>query len=69
MRLPSWEIRGWKSAFDVWGPLDWRRDDWRDALNAAAAIGCDVEKCVVFPEPTVKRAQTVDDIMNELGAK
>lgn len=29
--MPEWEIAGWKMLFEVFGELDWRRDDYRDA--------------------------------------
>jgi len=31
--LPEWEIAGWKMLFEVFGELDWRRDDYRDARS------------------------------------
>lgn len=66
--MPKWERVAWKAAFDVWGPLDWRREDLRDARQFALQTGDKIEDCVLYSEPENKKESTVDDIMKKLGA-
>lgn len=66
--MPEWERVAWKAAFDVWGPLDWRREDVRDAFNVAIQTGSNIEECVLYGEPERKKESSVDDIMKKVGA-
>lgn len=36
---PITEILAWKSFFELVGPLDWEREDWRDARRHAFQYG------------------------------
>lgn len=66
--MPEWERVAWKAAFGVWGPLDWRREDLRDARQFAFQTGSKIEDCALYSEPEIKKETTVDDIMKKLGA-
>lgn len=39
MSWPLAEVLAWQCAFDAFGPLDWRREDWRDARRHAFEYG------------------------------
>lgn len=39
MSWPLAEVMMWQSLFDVVGPLDWSREDWRDARRHAFEYG------------------------------
>lgn len=57
--MPEWEREGWRMLFEVVGPLDWRREDFRDArrIQWKAADAAPVADFVLFPEPgTTTRA-------------
>ena len=54
--LPRWELEAWRFLFDVYGPLDWKRDDIRDARQTGIQ---DVEKkplkdYLLFGDPSFK---------------
>jgi hypothetical protein len=71
LALPEWERGGWKAAFDVWGPLDFRREDWRDArqfaLNVAGAKGKKISDFILFQPPELRKPLTEDDILGPLN--
>lgn len=71
MTIPYWERLAWRDFFDVYGPLDWRRDDYRAAAALQAAVaGKDLRDFVLFPEPEnvqKKKEQTVDDVLRAFG--
>lgn len=57
-RWPLEEIVQWGLFFDVVGPLDWRREDYRDARRVCYRFGTDgdtVRDHVIFPEPEAER--------------
>lgn len=35
LTLPRWELESWRFLFDIYGPLDWKRDDLFDARATA----------------------------------
>lgn len=53
VRLPKWERDLWRSVFDVFGPLDWRRDDLRFAQLVALQITerKSLEDLTIYPDP------------------
>lgn len=53
MALPEWEREGWRILFEVVGPLDWRREDFRDArrIQWKAVAAAPVADFVLFAEP------------------
>lgn len=53
VQLPQWELDLWRSVFDVYGPLDWTRDDLRFASLVRTQVTGDVslEDLTVYPDP------------------
>ena len=56
LSLPRWEIEAWRALFDVYGPLDWKRDD---LLTASILRQNSVEKLplrdfILFNDPSIK---------------
>lgn len=51
--LPSWELDLWRSAFEVFGALDWRRLDLLFArlVQMQLAKPLTLRECVLFPAP------------------
>jgi len=51
--LPVWEVELWKTAFEVFGPLDWRRLDLLDARQTQLQLAkpLKLKECVLFPTP------------------
>ena len=52
-RVPQWELDLWASVFQIYGPLDWTRDDLRFASLVRTQITdrVDIEDLTVFPDP------------------
>ncbi len=70
LALPEWERVGWKAAFDVWGPLDWRRADWLDArqfaLNVADSKGKKISDYILYQSPEQCKPLTEDDVLRSI---
>ena len=58
--MPEWEREGWRMLFEVVGPLDWRREDFRDArrIQWKAADAASLADFVLFPEPGTMTGKT-----------
>ena len=55
LSLPRWEIEAWRALFDVYGPLDWKRDDLRIArVNQYQCSDPDslLKEFLLFRDPT-----------------
>ena len=74
LTLPRWEIESWRLLFDVYGPLDWKRDDFRDARQTAYQS---IEKktygdFLLFGDPSFKerpktREEREQDVLQQFG--
>lgn len=51
--LPIWELDLWRTAFEVYGPLDWRRLDLFEARSVQMQLTkpMKLKECVLFPAP------------------
>ena len=71
LALPDWEIEGWKSVFEVFGPLDWERQDLENARLYATQIvsekGKRVDDFLLFTPLTKRNTLTEDDVLKALG--
>ena len=76
MRVPvstvlSWppaDILAWKSVFDVFGPLDFERDDWRDARDVysrCAKKGDRIEEFLLY-RPTAPALTPAEENVRQL---
>lgn len=57
LTLPLWEVEAWRAFFDVYGPLDFKRNDLLFArLNQFNCADKDarLRDFVLFPDPSVK---------------
>lgn len=66
-RLPVWEQYAWEAFFDCVGPLDWRREDLRDARRIAskcAKEGEKIEDYNLFTE--IKRIKTQRELEQDI---
>lgn len=64
LEFPRWELDLWRYAFDIFGALDWRRDDFRHAstLQMLSAGGKPLADFLLFKDPTdLLREQETDD--------
>ena len=53
---PTWEILSWRQFFELVGPLDWRREDLRDARRHVfkyGELGDLVTDGTLFTEPEI----------------
>lgn len=52
-RVPQWELDLWRAVFQVYGALDWTRDDLRAAsiVRTQIAERVDIEDLTVYPDP------------------
>lgn len=69
LRLPYWEIQSWRYFFDLFGPLDWRRDDLMDARQTYLQTADHVSSLrdfVLFPEPEIIKELTEDEMTEKL---
>ena len=65
LALPDWERIGWRMIFDVFGPLDWRRDDVLNAkiVQTQYEGGKPLRDFLAFGDPSYKRKeQTEEDV-------
>lgn len=69
LALPAWEREIWKSAFDLFGPLDWKRDDyWNARLCQFLSTGSTaLDGFLLFPDPTLEREPTAAALWSGLG--
>ena len=71
LSLPEWEIVLWKSVFDLYGPLDWQRNDLLIArINQfQAAEPSPLRDFVLFEDPKDRKSgkNTEDDILKAFG--
>lgn len=76
VRLPQWELDLWRSVFDVYGPLDWTRDDLRFASLVRTQVTRDVslEDLTVYPDPRRlmekerrRQEMTKEDVLAQFG--
>lgn len=72
LALPEWERYCWKQLFMLYGPLDWRRQDFLFArVNQYQSTGADpLREFVLFSEPADRREkgrETEDDLLEKLG--
>lgn len=70
--MPQWELDLWKSAFLIYGPLDWRREDFLFArlVQMQCVGGRPLGDFVLFPDPSEARREeekSMDDIMAMFG--
>lgn len=62
---PAADVLAWKSVFDVFGPLDWRRDDWACAHQLAGQFGKKgdlLRDFLVFPAPDLPKTESERNI-------
>lgn len=62
---PAADILAWKSVFDVFGPLDWQRDDWACAHQLAGQFGKKGDlyrDFLVFPPPDLPKTETEESV-------
>ena len=71
LALPEWERKIWRDVFDVYGPLDWKRDDllYARVNQYQAATSAPLRDFVLFRDPTEKgkEKQTEDDVLKAFG--
>ena len=69
LALPRWELDLWRYAFDIFGPLDWRRDDFRHAsvLQMLSAGGKPLADFLLFKDPADIQERDTDAIMARFG--
>ena len=59
------DVLAWKSVFDVFGPLDWRRDDWTVAHQMAGQFGSKGDKIsdfLIFRPPEYPKSESDQNI-------
>lgn len=78
VRLPKWERDFWRVVFDVYGPLDWRRDDLRFAQLVALQIAerKPLEDLTIYPDPArllekerARQEMSKDDVLALFGVR
>lgn len=69
LALPAWEREIWRSVFDLFGPLDWKRDDYlaARACQFQSTGSLPLKDFVLFPDPTLEREPTAADLWRGLG--
>lgn len=72
-RWPASEILAWKTFFRQYGPLDWERDDIRDARQVWLAFGkreSTIEDCLLFrpPKPVSAKERAIQNLENMRAA-
>jgi len=68
MSWPLWEVLAWQSLFDVVGPLDWTREDMRDARRHAfkyGRVGDTIDSGRLF-QPAQKRKTEREEYIENL---
>lgn len=60
--LPIWELDLWRTAFEVYGPLDWRRLDLFEARSVQMQLTkpMKLKECVLFPAPEDMQEQELN---------
>lgn len=74
LTLPRWEIESWRLLFDVYGPLDWKRDDVRDARQTAlqSVEKLPIKDFLLFSDPSFKerpktREEREQSVLQQFG--
>lgn len=75
LTFPRWELESWRFLFDVYGPLDWKRDDIRDARQAGlqSIEPKPLKDFILFPDPSFEeteeeaRARRAKKVLEEFG--
>lgn len=70
LALPEWERKTWRDVFDVYGPLDWKRNDFLFASVNQYQTAGDImlKKFILFRDPTAKEPkQTETDFLKSFG--
>lgn len=69
LALPVWEREIWRSVFDLFGPLDWKRDDYHAAraCQFQSTGSLPLERYLLFPDPTLAREPTAAELWGGLG--
>ena len=78
--FPIEEILTWQSVFKVYGPLNWEREDWRDARQTAlqyATKGKRISDYLLYESPKeydpreeyIKNLRTIATIKPEMSEK
>ena len=69
--MPEWERRIWRDVFDLYGPLDWKRDDMLIARvnQYQAAERAPLKDFILFTDPTERETgeQTEEDLLKAFG--
>lgn len=68
--LPQWERDAWRYVFDLFGPLDWKREDLLFArVNQYQAIGGEpLKNFILFRDPSEQEPeQDEEDLLKALG--
>lgn len=67
--MPIWERETWKSLFEMFGPLDWKRADLLFArVNQYQAVGgSPLNDFILFRDPSER--ESIEDKETELLAK
>lgn len=72
LALPLWERECWRDVFALYGPLDWKREDFLFArVNQYQSVGGDpLKDFILFPDPSERdepAKQTEDDALLAWG--
>lgn len=70
LALPEWERRIWRDVFDIYGPLDWKRNDFLFAhVNQfQTPERIPLKEFILFRDPTAQEPKrTEDDVLREFG--
>lgn len=68
--LPEWERETWRFLFDLYGPMDWKREDLRTArVNQFQAVGGKpLKEFVLFPDPSERvEKDKEEELLHALG--
>lgn len=76
--FPLWERDLWRAIFEIYGPLDWQRDDLRTAqlISLQLTERRDLEDLTVYPNPArvlekerARQAMSKEDALALFGVK
>lgn len=57
LQLPRWEVEAWRALFDVYGPIDWKRNDYNFAAwqRFNSVEERPLRDFMTFVDPSIKR--------------
>lgn len=78
LEIPRWELESWRFLFDLYGPLDWKRQDFLAARSYQFASVSDdpLKEFLLFRDPSYKeptpeesRARREEKLLKAFGVQ